>query len=213
MSEAADYPFERWRTTVEEGWAGTRPLEDAALLSEWLEMREGRNRAAERDRRRRRAAGIRAALTDQRFRPHPLYDVETGLFRFSHLLDAPLAIEPNGWALLAGLTPPEKVPGVFRALDKRLCVPWGRLSTEHPYPWVPDKRHSGRAMPFLTALEIEALFRHGRTRAAMRLLRANWQPMLDRDPQSTFWELILTYAQNMKFKMSHSKAPLNCRTE
>ena len=29
--EVGDYPFERWRTTVEEGWAGTRPLEDAAL--------------------------------------------------------------------------------------------------------------------------------------------------------------------------------------
>ncbi len=27
----SDYPFERWRTTVEEGWAGARSLEDAAL--------------------------------------------------------------------------------------------------------------------------------------------------------------------------------------
>jgi 2,3,4,5-tetrahydropyridine-2-carboxylate N-succinyltransferase len=31
MSETLDYPFARWQTTIEEGWAGTRPLEDAAL--------------------------------------------------------------------------------------------------------------------------------------------------------------------------------------
>jgi len=31
MSEGVGYPIHRWRTTVEEGWAGTRPLEDASL--------------------------------------------------------------------------------------------------------------------------------------------------------------------------------------
>jgi 2,3,4,5-tetrahydropyridine-2-carboxylate N-succinyltransferase len=31
MGEVAGYPLERWQSTIEEGWAGTRPLEDAAL--------------------------------------------------------------------------------------------------------------------------------------------------------------------------------------
>jgi 2,3,4,5-tetrahydropyridine-2-carboxylate N-succinyltransferase len=31
MGEAKDYPFARWAATVEEGWSGARPLEDAAL--------------------------------------------------------------------------------------------------------------------------------------------------------------------------------------
>ena len=31
MGETLDYPFARWQATIEEGWAGTRPLEDAAL--------------------------------------------------------------------------------------------------------------------------------------------------------------------------------------
>ena len=31
MGETLDYPFARWQDTIEEGWAGARPLEDAAL--------------------------------------------------------------------------------------------------------------------------------------------------------------------------------------
>ena len=31
MGETLDYPFARWQQAIEEGWAGTRPLEDAAL--------------------------------------------------------------------------------------------------------------------------------------------------------------------------------------
>lgn len=169
-------------------WA--HALEEAAEMSGWLGVssKTAAARASERDRWRVRAKEIRAALLSQKFRPYPLLDESTGLFRFSNLHDGPLNLEANGTALLAGLTPPEKAPEVFRALAERLGVPWGRLSTEYPYPWVPDKRHSGKAMPFLTALEIEALFRHGRGRDAIRLMRANWLPMLEQDPRSTFWE-------------------------
>ena len=31
MAGTEDYPFERWQRTVDEGWAGTRPLDDASL--------------------------------------------------------------------------------------------------------------------------------------------------------------------------------------
>ncbi len=114
-----------------------------------------------------------------------LFNPATGTYYLSESDHTTFAQDANALAVLFGIAPGDKVPGILSAL-KTL---WGPHGSE-PYT---GSTYSNLISPFITAFEVEADYLAGDTTDAEHLLGLTWQQMLDRKNPfyiGTFWENI-----------------------
>jgi hypothetical protein len=114
-----------------------------------------------------------------------LLDPATGTYYLSESDHSTLAQDANALAVVLGIAPAGKVPGILRAL-KTL---WGPHGSE-PFS---GTTYSNLISPYITAYEVEADYLAGDTADAEQLLHLTWDQMIDpRNPffTGTMWENI-----------------------
>jgi alpha-L-rhamnosidase-like protein len=125
------------------------------------------------------AGQVRAAINAN------LADPATGTYYLSESDHSTLAQDANALAVLFGIAPAGKVPGILSTL-KTL---WGPHGSE-PFS---GSAYSNLISPYITAYEVEADYLAGDTAAAERLMHLTWDQMTDpRNPffTGTMWENI-----------------------
>jgi Bacterial alpha-L-rhamnosidase C-terminal domain/Bacterial alpha-L-rhamnosidase 6 hairpin glycosidase domain len=114
-----------------------------------------------------------------------LFDPATGTYYLSESDHSTLAQDANALAVLLGIAPADKVPGIVSAL-KTL---WGPHGSE-PFS---GTAYSNLISPYITAYEVEADYLAGDTADAERLLHLTWDQMIDPENPfftGTMWENI-----------------------
>jgi hypothetical protein len=115
-----------------------------------------------------------------------LLDPATGTYWLSESDHATLAQDANALAVLFGVAPADRVPGILSTL-KTLWGPHG------PRPFSAGSPYSDLISPYITGFEVEARYLAGDTAGAEELLRLTWNQMIDpRSPffTGTLWENI-----------------------
>jgi hypothetical protein len=113
-----------------------------------------------------------------------LFSTATGAYDFSDSGGGVIAQDANSLAILFGVAPHHDIPGIIRALESL----WG------PHGSAPFSANAGKSptiSPFVTGLEVQALYRAGYATDAEKLLALTWNQMTDpRNPgyTGTFWE-------------------------
>jgi hypothetical protein len=114
-----------------------------------------------------------------------LFDPATGTYYLSESDHTTLAQDANALAVVLGIAPAAKVPGIVSAL-KTL---WGPHGSE-PFS---GTTYSNLISPYVTAYEVEADYLAGDTADAERLLHSTWDQMIDPGNPfftGTMWENI-----------------------
>jgi len=120
-----------------------------------------------------------------------LLDPERGVLIDTSVDRGHVPQDANSLAIVSGLSgePGEE----HRALDymrDHLWVDWGSQNVDLPYykltPGIPP--HNRRVFPFMNNYEALARFLAHDDEGAMELIRRCWGNMLDREPNTTFWE-------------------------
>jgi hypothetical protein len=109
----------------------------------------------------------------------------TGTYYLSETDHTTLAQDANALAVVFGIAPAGKVPGILSAL-KTL---WGAHGSE-PFS---GTTYSNLISPYITAYEVEADYMAGDTAAAEQLIHLTWDQMIDPDNPfytGTMWENI-----------------------
>jgi hypothetical protein len=106
-----------------------------------------------------------------------LLDPATGTYYLSESDHATLAQDANALAVLFGVAPASRVPGILSAL-KTL---WGPHGSE-PFS---GSTYSSLISPYITAYEVEADYLAGDTADAEHLMHLTWDQMID--PQNPFF--------------------------
>ncbi|MDL4817286.1 alpha-L-rhamnosidase C-terminal domain-containing protein [Actinomadura opuntiae] len=113
-----------------------------------------------------------------------LFNPATGAYGLGETARGTIAQDANSLAILFGIAPQDKVPGIVRAL-KTL---WDAHGSR---PFSADADLSTTHSPFITGLEVEALYKAGYATDAEKLLALTWNQMIDpKNPNytGTFWE-------------------------
>jgi alpha-L-rhamnosidase len=95
-----------------------------------------------------------------------------------------LAQDANVNAILFGIAPANRVPGIIAALKQNLGTPYGALDVSSP----PPSGYKQLIGPFMGSYEVWSLFAAGATNDALNLIDQEWGPMTQRDPGDTTWE-------------------------
>jgi hypothetical protein len=114
-----------------------------------------------------------------------LINPATGTYYLSEGDHATLAQDANALAVVLGIAPAGKVPGILSAL-KTL---WGPHGSE-PFS---GTTYSNLISPYITAYEVEADYLAGEVADAEQLIHRTWDQMIDRDNPfftGTMWENI-----------------------
>jgi alpha-L-rhamnosidase len=106
-----------------------------------------------------------------------LLDPATGTYYLSESDHTTLAQDANALAVLFGVAPPSKVPGILSALRTL----WG----SHGSAPFSGTSYSNLISPYITAYEVEADYLAGDTTDAERLLHLTWDQMIN--PKSPFF--------------------------
>jgi hypothetical protein len=109
----------------------------------------------------------------------------TGTYYLSESDHTTLAQDANALAVIFGVAPPRKVPGILTAL-KTLWGPHGSA----PFS---GTSYSNLISPYITAYEVEADYLAGDTADAERLIHLTWDQMIDQENPfftGTMWENI-----------------------
>ncbi|MCO5995660.1 alpha-L-rhamnosidase C-terminal domain-containing protein [Actinoallomurus rhizosphaericola] len=149
-----------------------RVLTDAAYLE--AQLGNGRKAAGHLA----TAARVKDAINARLFNP------ATGAYDLSETARGVIAQDANSLAVLFGIAPQSKVPGIVRAL-KTL---W---DTNGSRPYSANAGLSSVMSPFVTGFEVEALYEAGYATDAEKLLALTWNQMIDpKNPSytGTFWE-------------------------
>jgi hypothetical protein len=107
-----------------------------------------------------------------------LLDPVAGTYWLSESDHATFAQDANALAVLFGVAPADKVPGILSAL-KTLWGPHG------PRPFSAGSPYSDLISPYITGFEVEARYLAGDAAGAEELLRLTWNQMID--PKSPFF--------------------------
>jgi alpha-L-rhamnosidase len=168
-------------------WAGNNPsgeltyvnsvyyeaLSDAAALADATGQPGGSAyRAA--------AAKIKDAVNTQ------LWDAKLGIYDASTSNRGPMVQDANVLAVLSGIAPPERAPGILDVLTHALTSRYGTLDVSSPVP----SGYSQVVSPFISGFQLAADFRSNRTDSALALMRTEWGWMVGHDPGGTDWEKI-----------------------
>jgi alpha-L-rhamnosidase len=150
-------------------------LQDAASLASALGLSDAA--AAYRD----QAAALATAINSD------LLDPTTGLYEVSSSEPGTIAQDANSLAVLYGVAPPARVPGILSALRSDLWkTPYG------PIAFNAAAGYRVSVSPFISSFEVEARLASGETKSALALLRRLWGHMdaAGRDNTSTDWEMV-----------------------
>lgn len=151
-----------------------RILGDAADLAKALgNQQEAADYAA-------RAASVRDAVNRDLFNP------ATGAYDISTTQRGPVAQDANTCAILYGIAPQAKVPGILAAMSAALATPSGDLSVSSPAP----AGYHQVIGPFMGSYELWARFAAGDASGAYDLLGREWGQMPDGDPGNVLWEVM-----------------------
>jgi hypothetical protein len=168
-------------------WAGDNPsgeltyvnsvyykaLNDAAALADAIGQPGGSAyRAA--------AASIKRAVNAQ------LWHATLGLYDASTSNRGPIVQDANVFAVLSGIAPPARAPGIMNVLTHALASPFGTLDVSSPVP----SGYSRLVSPYIGGFQLAAEFESNRTDAALALMRTEWGWMVNHDPGGTAWEKI-----------------------
>lgn len=125
------------------------------------------------------AASVRDAVNRDLFNP------VTGVYDISTTARGPVAQDANTYAILYGLAPRAKVPGILAAMSA-LASPTGDLSVSSPAP----AGYHQVIGPFMGSYEVWARFAAGDTSGAYSLLDREWGQMPSGDPGNVLWEVM-----------------------
>lgn len=127
-----------------------------------------------------RAAAVKAAINAR------LFNTATGLYNLSNTVTDVLAQDANVFAVLYGVAPKDKVPGILAAIKSDLWTDVGTL----PF----SKNYQKTISPFISGFELNARFESGDTANALQLMSNEWGPMIAPGDlyTGTFWENLST---------------------
>jgi hypothetical protein len=127
------------------------------------------------------AAGrLRAAVNAR------LWDAKLGLYDASTSDRGSIVQDANVFAVLSGIAPPTRAPGIMDLLTRALASPYGTMDVNRPVP----AGYSQIVSPYIGGFQLAADFQSDRTDAALALMRTEWAWMVDHDPGATDWEKI-----------------------
>jgi alpha-L-rhamnosidase len=152
-----------------------RTLTDAASLADALGL------SGEAATYTQRAVALRTAIN--RYLRTPA----TGLYALSNLLPTAVAQDGTSLAVLFGVAPPADDPAIMDGLRRTLpSTPYG------PLPFTANAGYRTGVSPFVTNVEVDALFAVGDTAAALDLIETLWGHMDAPGPDDTDadWELV-----------------------
>lgn len=115
-----------------------------------------------------------------------LFDPSTGGYDISTTQRGSVAQDANTYAILYGIAPRAKVPGILAAMSAALATPHGDLSVSSPAP-AGYHRVIG---PFMGSYELWARFAAGDTSGAYDLMQREWGQMPGGDPGNVLWEVM-----------------------
>ena len=124
------------------------------------------------------AASLKTAINQN------LFDPQIGAYDISTTQRGQVAQDANAYAVLYGIAPASKVPGILSAMTKALATPYGDLNVPSPVP----AGFGQTISPFMGSYDLWARFHAHDTAAAMKELIDEWGHMATTDPASTFWE-------------------------
>jgi alpha-L-rhamnosidase len=115
-----------------------------------------------------------------------LFDDATGVYDISTTQRGSVAQDANTFAILYGIAPAAKVPGILTAMSTALATPHGDLSVSSPAP----AGYHQVIGPFMGSYELWARFAAGDTSGALDLLQREWGQMPGGDPGNVLWEVM-----------------------
>ncbi len=130
------------------------------------------------------AADLKTAINSQ------LFNTGKGVYQLSsanngtHLATS-VPQDANSQAVVFGVAPSDKVPGILSYLKNNL---WGTFG---PQPYSPDAAYSTVISPFISGFELDARFASGDTSGALALTRLMWSQMVNQSSSlytGTLWE-------------------------
>ena len=114
-----------------------------------------------------------------------LFDPATGGYDISTTQRGSVAQDANTYAILYGIAPQAKVPGILAAMSA-LQTPHGDLSVSSPAP----SGYHQVIGPFMGSYELWMRFAAGDTSGALSLLDREWSQMISTDPGGVLWEVM-----------------------
>lgn len=133
------------------------------------------------------AAGYAASATSVRDAVNrDLFNPVTGVYDISTTERGPVAQDANTYAILYGIAPRAKVPGILAAMSAALSTPHGDLSVSSPAP----AGYHQVIGPFMGSYEAWARFAAGDSSGAYSLLDREWGQMPAGDPGNVLWEVM-----------------------
>jgi alpha-L-rhamnosidase len=127
-----------------------------------------------------RAASVCAAVN------RDLFNVTTGVYDISTTQRGAVAQDANTYAVLYGIAPAARVPGILRAMAGVLATSRGDLSVSSPAP----AGYHQVIGPFMGSYEAWARFAAGDAAGAYDLLAREWGQMAQGDPGGVLWEVM-----------------------
>lgn len=127
-----------------------------------------------------RAVQVKDAINER------LFNAETGVYNLSDTVTDVIAQDANIFAILYGIAPEDKVPGILTAIKSDLWTDFGTLPFSGNYQQT--------ISPFISGFELNARFEAGDTDNALQLLSNLWGPMIAPGDlyTGTFWENLST---------------------
>jgi alpha-L-rhamnosidase len=126
------------------------------------------------------ASSVRDAVNRDLFNP------STGVYDISTAQRGSVAQDANTYAILYGIAPRAKVPGILAAMSAALATPHGDLSVSSPAP----AGYHQVIGPFMGSYELWARFAAGDTTGAFDLMQREWGQMPEGDPGNVLWEVM-----------------------
>lgn len=125
-----------------------------------------------------RASALRQAINSS------LFDLGTGLYRVSDERPDQIAQDANALAVLYGVAPADRVPGILQGLKQQLWTPYGTR------PFSENTGFSPVISPFVNSFETAARFLSSDDDDALELMRRLWGIMVRPgiDYSGAFWE-------------------------
>ena len=114
-----------------------------------------------------------------------LFNSQTGVYDISTTQRGYISQDANAFAVLYGIAPADKVPGILAEM-KHLWTSHGALDVTSPAPG----GYNQLIGPFMGSYDLWARFQSGNTADAFQLLATEWGQMLTGDSQSTIWEYL-----------------------
>jgi alpha-L-rhamnosidase len=116
-----------------------------------------------------------------------LFDPATGSYNESTTVTGVVPQDADAYAILYGIAPKSRIPGIVEAMESALSTPAGALDISNPAP----AGYGQLIGPFMGSYEVWALLASHHTAQAIQLMRTEWGRMTVPGPDYTgaIWEV------------------------